>query len=84
MNISFKSDLQVIEQIRRTDLASRIHFLRYEDLALQPEVELTKLVETLSTENFNPPQPIHFCSSEETEGSKSKWRFDKNPGTFHN
>ncbi len=79
-----KSDLQVIEQIRRTDLASRFHLLRYEDVALQPEVELTKLVETLSNKNIYSSQPIHFCFPEDTNGPNSKrhWRYDKNPGKF--
>jgi len=69
----------VIEQIRRSNLASRFHFLRYEDLALRPEVELNKLLESLSIKSDSLPIfPKDFCPSEDNIGQTLK----SNPGAI--
>lgn len=80
----FQGDLQVIDQLRRTDLAGRFYFLRYEDAALQPEIELSKLVESLSEKKLSTSKLFCFPSTNDGELSKYQWSFDKNPGTSTN
>ncbi len=66
----------MIDQLRRTDLASRFYFLRYEDAALQPEIELSKLVESLSEKKVSSSK--FLCPP--TTNDNEEWSFDKNPG----
>ena len=78
----FQSDLEVIEKLRTIpNLGDRFHFLRYEDIALQPESELTKLVSSLG--NRKNDEDSYFCrQSVDNLDGKREWNFDKNQVTI--
>ena len=73
-------DLDEIERIRRSPkLSRRFHFLRYEDIAIEPETELAKLVADLRNQP-NSESPVAFCrNSVEDPGKIPDWNLDKNP-----
>jgi len=78
-----QADLLVIDQLRRTDLASRFYFLRYEDAALQPEVELSKLVESLSDQKSSNAK--YFCPPSLNDSDQVPYNsqsFEKYPGNL--
>ena len=76
----FQMDLEEIEKIRRSPkLSRRFHFLRYEDIAIEPETELSKLVTDLRNSPVSDSH-VTFCrKSVEDTGASPDWNFEKNP-----
>ena len=76
----FQSDLVVIDKVRRNaETSNRLHFLRYEDIALQPEEELSKLVASLQSRNTDTKTSLFCEKSVVNLDDKIVWNFDKNP-----
>jgi hypothetical protein len=60
-------------------MSNRFHFLRYEDIALQPEEELSKLVASLQNRNTDTSVSVFCAKSVVNLEDKLVWNFDKNP-----
>ena len=75
----FQSDLEEIDKVRRSPkLSTRFHFLRYEDIALQPETELSKIISDLGNRKSDVGENLFCRQSVDDLNRKVDWNFDKN------
>ncbi len=77
----FQSDLEEIDKVRHSPkLSNRFHFLRYEDIALQPETELAKIVSELGNRRNDVGENSSlFCRQTVDDlNGNVEWNFDKN------
>ena len=79
--LEFQLDLDEIETIRHSPkLSKRFQFVRYEDIALEPESELAKLVSEVGERRDGGMPATTFCRKTLDDLDREPdWNFDKNP-----